>query len=110
MEKLWRSYGFHSSVRETLSVLARRMEADRWPALDRRLQVVLVRGEEDGILIDVGGERRRALLLELASRRFIGVGEPTGGRYARRIINGIDAVFARESIRDNFELQLADCA
>ena len=28
------------------------MEADRWPALDRRLQVVLVRGEEDGIVGD----------------------------------------------------------
>src|SRR5947208_11191551 len=110
MEKLWRSYGFHSSVRESLAVLARRMEADRWPALDRRLQVVLVRGEEDGILIDVGRERSRSFLFEFSSSRVVRIGEPTGSRHARRIVNGIDAVFARESIRDDFELQLADRA
>src|SRR5436309_9762275 len=110
MEKLWRSYGFHSSVRESLAVLARRMEADRRPALDRRLQVVLVRGEEDGIFVDVGRERRCALLLELSSRRLVRIGEPAGGGNACRIVDGIDTVFARESIRDDFELQLPNGA
>jgi hypothetical protein len=50
------------------AVLARRVKADLRPALHRHLQVVLVRREEHRIVVDVGGERRRLLALEVAAR------------------------------------------
>src|SRR5206468_3283795 len=95
---------------EALAVLARRVEADLRPPLDRYLQVVLVGGEKHRIVVDVGRQRGRLLALEIAARVLVGISEPARGGDVRRVIERIDLVLGREAMGDDLELQLADGA
>ena len=93
-----------------LPVLARGVEADLRPALHRHLQVEAVGREVHGVAVDVGGQRRRAIALEVAARLLVGIGQPARGRDAGVVVDRVDLVFAGQPRGDDFELQLADGA
>ena len=86
------------------------MEGYLRPVLHRRLKVVDRRCKINLVAVHIRCEPCSLLRLEVALCLLIREGEPARGRNIRRFVDRIDLVFIRETLGNNFKLQLPDGA